>query len=160
MTKSLENFIAVIIVVGVLFFMPVIVGQIHYERCLTVTGKSSVEELASQISKEKELTLFNYNQHADELYGCGYEGELQVSFYVYETVADSAGVSERRRYETTWEEIRQEMLTNQVYHFPDNAYVSVKAHAYVRKPSSIVLFIEARTDYTATSYIERGGYAN
>ncbi len=155
--KALENIVSVIIVVCVLFFMPVLIGQVHYERCLTVTGKSCAEELASQISKEKTLTMFNYSQHADELYQCGYEGELQISYYVYETVANEAGISERRQYVTTWEEIREELLINQVYHFPDNAYVNVTAQAYVNKPASFRLFIEARTDYTATSYIERGG---
>ncbi len=157
MTKSLEIVLAMIGVIAVLFFMPVMIGQMHYERCLTVTGKSSAEELASQISKEKELTVFNYNQHADELAKCGFEGELEISYYVYETVAEEAGSSEKRRYVTTWDEIREEMLLNQKYVFPDNAYVCVTARAYVRKPSSFVLFIKARTDYTATSYIERGG---
>ena len=157
MTKSLENILAMIIVVVVLFFMPVVIGEMHYERCLTVTGRSSAEELASQISKEKELTVFNYTQHAEELAKCGYEGELQISYYVYETVAEEAGSSEKRRYVTTWDEIRDEMLLNQKYVFPDNAYVCVTAKAYVRQPSSFALFIKARTDYTATSYIERGG---
>lgn len=157
MMKSIENIIAMIIVAVVLLLMPVAVAEVHYERCRTVTGEGSAEELASQISKEKVLTVFNYNQHADELYNCGYEGELQVSYYIYETVADVAGESEKRMYVTTWDEIREVLLAEQKYVFPENSYVVVKAQAYVRKPSALSLFLSARTDYTATSYIERGG---
>lgn len=157
MMKSLENIISMIIVAVILLLMPVAIAEVHYERCRTVTGKSSAEELASQISKEKVLTVFNYNQHADELYKCGFEGELQVSFYTYEMVADTAGESEKRMYLTTWDEIRDVLLLEQKYVFPENAYVVVKAQAYVRKPSALSLFLSTRTDYTATSYIERGG---
>lgn len=156
--KSLENIISMIIVVCILLLMPVALAEAHYARCLTVTGESSVEELASQIGREKVLTVLNYNQHADELYRCGFEGELRVSFYVYETVAgSSAAEPERRKYVTTWEEIREQLLSEPSYRFPDNAYVCVTAEAYAGKPSPLRRFIHARTDYSAFAYIERGG---
>lgn len=155
--KSLENIVAAIIAVCVLILIPIVMSDMHASRCLTVTGKGSVEELASQISKEKELAVFTYDQHADELYKCGFEGELQISFYVYEAVADGVGVeSEQRRYVTTWEEIKEVLLTGDSYKFPDNCYVCVTARAYSVPPSGFELFVRTRTDYTASAYIERG----
>lgn len=154
--KSLENIISMIIIAAILLLMPVVIAEAHFSRCLSITGRSSAEELASQISREKVLTTFNYNQHADELYKCGYEGELQVSFYTYEMVADGAGQSQKVKYVTTWDEIKAELLVNQVYYFPDNAYVDVTARAYMSRPSSFKLFVQTRTDYTASAYIERG----
>lgn len=158
MTKILENFIAVVIAMASLILLPLFLSQAHFARCFSVTGKTSVTELAAKICKEKEITLFTYDQHADELYQCGYEGGLEISYYVYETVADEAGSgSEQRKYVTTWEEIREELISSSKYKFPDGAYVCITARAYSRKPNFLTAFVKSRIDCVETSYIERGG---
>lgn len=153
--KALENIVAAIIAVCVLIMVPVIVSDMHASRCLTVTGKSSVEAMAAQISKEKELAVFTYNQYAEELYKCGFEGELRISFYTYEKVADASGETGERKYVTTWDEIRDVLLTGATYKFPENCFVSVTAGAYATTPKKFELFVRTRTDYTSTAYIER-----
>ena len=109
-----------------------------------------VESMLAEISSSKEITIVSYDVCAAKLYKSGYEGNCSISIYTYETTLDGT----IHQYITSWEEIKNELITNEKYKVPSKSYVKVAVEANVGDLNAWKKIIRNQSDFIACTYVE------
>lgn len=151
MTKSFENILAVLMF-GICILCLLFVSESHYSKCLSTTGKETVDAMLAEISASGEITLVMYDLCAEALYAAGYEGECIITVYTYETAVDGT----LHQYMTSWNEIKAGLIANNRYICPDGCYVKVSVRAYLEGEYSLRRMVNHHEDFTTCAYVKGG----